>query len=115
MTLDEAVTAASAKLSDSAFEYARDKSQAHWSLLCQSAEAFAKARWAAKAPAPAKSSGFVVPFGKSKGTPLSEADKKDLLYLSRVLPESIADETKAKWAEKNRELLSAVEAELATR
>lgn len=57
----------------------------------------------------------VVPFGRNKGTPLHEADKKDLLYLSKVLPESILDESKARWRAANEELLAAVEAELATR
>lgn len=62
-----------------------------------------------------KESRHVVPFGRNKGVPLHEANTKDLLYLSKVLPESILDEGKARWRAANEELLAAVEAELTIR
>lgn len=60
-------------------------------------------------------SGQVVPFGRSKGTPIEEADTKDLQWLAGAMRESIADPAKEKWAPKNRELLDAIETELETR
>ena len=60
-------------------------------------------------------SGQVVPFGRSKGTPIEEADTKDLQWLAGAMRESIADPAKEKWAAKNRELLDAIEHELETR
>lgn len=60
-------------------------------------------------------SGQVVPFGRSKGTPIEEADTKDLQWLAGAMRESIADPAKEKWAPKNRELLDAIEHELETR
>ena len=60
-------------------------------------------------------SGQVVPFGRSKGTPIEEADTKDLQWLAGTMRESIADPAKEKWAPKNRELLDAIETELETR
>jgi hypothetical protein len=60
-------------------------------------------------------SGQVVPFGRTKGTPIEEADTKDLQWLAGAMRESIADPAKERFAPKNRELLDAIEAELETR
>jgi len=60
-------------------------------------------------------SGQVVPFGRSKGTPIEEADTKDLQWLAGTMRESIADPAKERFAAKNRELLGAIETELETR
>lgn len=115
-TTDENVKTTAAALAGTARAFAKSGDGPDWSALCQSAEEFAKARWAQKAPAAGpKPSGFVVPFGKSKGVSLAEASKKDLEWLASILPENIADPTKAKWSGKNQELLAAIEAELATR
>lgn len=112
----EAVTKTSEVLSDAAFDYAKTQSQAHWSQLCQAAESFAKARWAVKAPPKAEaSSGLTMPFGNSKGTPLEKCVDKDLRYLVGRLEESILDESKSKWREKNQQLLDAAKAELESR
>ncbi len=122
MTLEEALTAAKKTLSDAAKTYsasgllADDVRKAAWGALCASAEAFAKAQWALKAPPRSStSSGKVIPFGRSKGTPLHEAEKKDLEWFASILPESIADPAKAKYSGQNQELLDAVLAELGTR
>jgi hypothetical protein len=60
-------------------------------------------------------SGQVVPFGRTKGLPLEEAETKDLQWLAGAMRESIADPSKEQWAAKNRVLLDAIEAELETR
>lgn len=60
-------------------------------------------------------SGQVVPFGRTKGLPIEEAETKDLQWLAGAMRESIADPAKEKWAPKNRELLDAIEHELETR
>ena len=60
-------------------------------------------------------SGQVIPFGRSKGQAIEECDEKDLQWVAGAMRESIADPAKEKWAPKNRILLDAIEAELATR
>jgi hypothetical protein len=60
-------------------------------------------------------SGKVIPFGRSKSTPIEEADAKDLRWVAGALRESIEDASKERWRTQNVELLSAIEAELETR
>lgn len=88
-----------------------------WTLLSEAAQKYAKARWAAqtqKSPVPAKT-GHVIPFGNSKGTPLHEAETKDLRWVASALRESLDDPAKERWRGKNAELLEAIEAELEAR
>ena len=72
----------------------------------------AKAGGAAHAPEKPKASGHVIPFGRSKGTPIEEAETQDLEWVSMRLAESISDPEKARWAASNRALLEAIGAEL---
>ncbi len=101
------------RLSNAAISYAAQKDSTTGAELVAAAEAHTKAVWAAKAPPVA--SGLVMPFGKTKGTPIAQCDDRDLKYLLRVLPESIADDAKSQWRTKNEELLAAVESEMSRR
>lgn len=87
--------------------------------LSDAAKAWAVANgYALKASAPASTkgaSGHVVPFGRTKGQPIESESVKGLEYLKKYLKESVADPSKAKWAEKNQALLDAVNAELESR
>jgi hypothetical protein len=72
------------------------------------------------APGPARTSsksrsGQVVPFGRSKGTPIEEADTKDLQWLLNAVSESVDDPSKERWREKNVALRDAIKAELEMR
>ena len=60
-------------------------------------------------------SGAVIPFGKSKGVAIEEADVKDLRWVAGALSASIEDPAKERWAPQNRALLVSIEAELETR
>ncbi len=60
-------------------------------------------------------SGQVVPFGRTKGTPIEECETKDLQWLLGAVSESVDDESKARWREKNVALRDAIQAELETR
>lgn len=65
-------------------------------------------------PAQRTSSGAVFPpYGTSKGQPVSGASKKDLLFYKAGAERSLADPSKAKFHEKERILLDAIERELA--
>lgn len=85
--------------------------------LCDAATVYASMMAPPPAVAtPAKSrSGFLVPFGKSQGTPIEDATKKDLQYLEGSLSRSVDDPEKAQWREKNQALLDGIRAELVTR
>lgn len=106
----DAVQEASRRLDQAAKAYAAAVNTTTWGALCQSAEAFSKAR---KVVAP--STGLTMPFGKSRGTPLEQCTEKDLQYLVGVLEESIDDVTKERWREKNLQLLEGARTELASR
>ena len=53
------------------------------------------------------------PYGRSKGAPVSGATKGDLEYYASGCRRSLEDESKSRWHEKERQLLVAIEAELA--
>lgn len=59
--------------------------------------------------------GFLVPFGKSKGKDLADATHSDLTFLQRSVAESVADPAKARFRDKNAALLAAINAELERR
>lgn len=61
------------------------------------------------------SSGLVIPFGRSKGTPIGDATTPDLEWVAGALRRSVDDPTKARWRAQNEELLAAVEHELERR
>lgn len=60
------------------------------------------------------SDSVLVPYGKSKGQPLSAVTPKDLLWLLDTARENVAKED-PKWHAKNQKWLDAVDAELARR
>lgn len=58
---------------------------------------------------------LTLPFGRSKGQRIADADEKDLQWVAGCLRESIVDPAKERWAPANRTLLDAIETELETR
>lgn len=71
-------------------------------------------RRAAPAPAPSGGDGGEVfpPYGRSKGMPVRGATMTDLEYYANGSRRSLADPTKARWHDKERQLLAAIEAEI---
>lgn len=70
----------------------------------------------AQAPRAPSSSGGPTNFpnyGRSKGAPIAGATVQDLEYYANGARRSIADQSKARWHDKEKELLAAIEAELA--
>lgn len=57
-------------------------------------------------------SGAVFPFGRNKGQPVKGAARADLEYHAAACRKSLADPGKARWHDKERALLAAIEAEL---
>jgi hypothetical protein len=55
------------------------------------------------------------PYGRSKGAPIAGASVKDLEFYINGSRRSLDDPTKARWHDKERVLLAAMEAELARR
>jgi hypothetical protein len=53
------------------------------------------------------------PYGRSKGAPIAGATTQDLEYYASGARRSLADPGKSRWHEKERQLLAAIEAELA--
>lgn len=75
----------------------------------------------ARAAAPAASrppagggEGLSLPnYGRSKGQPVSGASVQDLEFYANGARRSLADPSKARWHDKEKQLLSAIEAEIA--
>lgn len=57
----------------------------------------------------------LVPFGRSKGMPISSCTSKDLAWLRDAVTGSVNDPTKAKWRSSNEALVAAIQAELEER
>jgi len=53
------------------------------------------------------------PYGRSKGQPIAGATTQDLEYYAAGCRRTLADSAKARWHDKERVLLAAIEAELA--
>lgn len=60
-------------------------------------------------------SGFVFPFGRNKGEPLSRVNVDSLAFGVKTLTASVADPGKAQYRESNEALLAAIKRELARR
>lgn len=60
-------------------------------------------------------SDLTLPFGRSKGQRVSDADVKDLNWMAGCLRESLADPAKERFGPQNRALLDAIETELEAR
>ena len=66
------------------------------------------------APRPSGGDGLVFPpYGRSKGAPIADASIQDLEFYIAGSRRSLDDPSKARWHEKERVLLAAMEAELA--
>jgi hypothetical protein len=66
------------------------------------------------APVASIASGAVFPnYGRSKGMPVAGASEQDLAFYAAGCRRTLEDESKARWHEKERALLAAIEAELA--
>jgi hypothetical protein len=66
------------------------------------------------APPPPSSGGAVFPpYGRSKGAPVAGASMQDLEYYASGCRRSLADQSKSRWHDKERQLLAAIEAEIA--
>lgn len=66
------------------------------------------------APPPPADGGMVFPpYGRSKGAPIAGASLQDLEYYANGARRSLADPGKARWHDKERQLLAAIEAEMA--
>jgi hypothetical protein len=71
-------------------------------------------RAAAAAPPPPADGGAVFPpYGRSKGAPVAGASVQDLEYYASGCRRTLGDPNKARWHDKERQLLAAIEAELA--
>lgn len=70
---------------------------------------------ASRDSAPAASGNGLVfpPYGRSKGAPIAGASRQDLEFYINGSRRSLDDPSKARWHEKERVLLAAMEAELA--
>ena len=66
------------------------------------------------APPPASDGGMVFPpYGRSKGMPVVGASTQDLEYYASGCRRTLGDPAKSRWHDKERQLLAAIEAELA--
>lgn len=75
--------------------------------------ASSSARRTPSAP-PAAHGGMVFPpYGRSKGAPVAGASRQDLEYYAGGCRRTLDDPSKARWHDKERQLLAAIEAELA--
>lgn len=64
--------------------------------------------------APSGGGGVVFPnYGKAKGMPVAGADMKDLEFYANGARRSLADSSKSRWHDKERDLLAAIETEIA--
>jgi hypothetical protein len=71
------------------------------------------ARLAAPPPTGAPPGMVFPPYGRSKGAPIAGASVGDLEYYASGARRTLADPSKSRWHDKERQLLAAIEAELA--
>lgn len=68
----------------------------------------------ASRPPPSDAGGMVFPpYGRSKGMPIAGASMQDLEFYANGCRRTLADPGKARWHDKERTLLAAIEAEMA--
>lgn len=69
---------------------------------------------ASRPPAPGGGDGLLLPnYGRSKGMPVSGASVQDLEFYANGARRTLADPGKARWHDKETQLLAAIEAEIA--
>lgn len=102
-------------LSEAAKAWAAAPQAAQGQALSDAAKAWAGS--AAPKPTTDRKGGsdLVLGFGRAKGKTVGEADTNDLQWVAGCLRENVADPAKAKWKDRNQELLEAIETELETR
>lgn len=102
-----------------AFAVKHDFERAASDGLSTAAKAWAQANGyvSAVGGAPAvHNDGAVFPnYGRSKGQPVRGASVQDLEFYAKGCRRTLADESKSRWHDKERQLLAAIEAELETR
>ncbi len=78
-------------------------------------DAARRASSAPRAAAPAGAGGGMVfpPYGRSKGAPIAGATMQDLEYYASGCRRTLDDPAKSRWHDKERQLLAAIEAEIA--
>ncbi len=79
----------------------------------EGARSGAPPRRAAVAPAPGEPPTVFPPYGRSRGMPIRGASAQDLEFYATGARRTLADPGKARFHDKERALLSAIEAELA--
>ena len=103
-------------LATAAKKYAAEASKENAQALSDAAKAWVQEPGEQSAkPKSVAHDGVVIPFGRSKGTPIGQADTKDLMWVADALRKSIDDPAKERWVDSNRTLLGAIEFELETR
>lgn len=69
---------------------------------------------ASRPPPPGGGSGLLLPnYGRSKGMPVVGASLQDLEFYANGSRRSLSDPSKARWHDKEKELLAAIEGEIA--
>jgi hypothetical protein len=92
------------------------KTQELQRLICDAASAYGKEREAHFRPKQSQeSTKLVIPFGRTRGTPIAEATTKDLNFVLERLKEGLDDPARAKFRADNETLIAAIERELETR
>jgi hypothetical protein len=64
-------------------------------------------------PPPADGGMVFPPYGRSKGAPIAGATRGDLEFYANGCKRSLNDPSKSRWHDKERQLLAAIEAEMA--
>lgn len=108
------------QLAAAAVNYAATRDMREAKALRDAAEADTRARWAERTgkggESPKRGQGVVLmPFGKEKGVPINEADKRNVQWVRDRIAESIDEPGKERWRAQNVTLLEALDAELASR
>lgn len=84
--------------------------------LCDAASKYHQERMAHfKGQQNQEASKLVVPFGRTKGTPIGEAETKDLQWVLGKLKENLDAPAAQRYRAKNEELIAGIERELGTR
>jgi hypothetical protein len=79
-------------------------------LIGATPDAAAPAR---RVPPPGEGGMVFPPYGRSKGLPIAGASTQDLEFYANGSRRSLGDPSKARWHDKERTLLAAIEAEMA--
>lgn len=110
----EQVRVGSATKSAEGFTLAFDAMEIGASPMAMSRGAAAKAPAAAFASRPPASDGMLLPnYGRSKGQPVVGASLQDLEFYANGSRRSLNDPSKARWHDKEKQLLAAIEGEIA--